>query len=158
MQYDFVEIATTGNGKDFGDNTSANEMVLVELLMVMEVSKYHMEKPHSIRQKQVQFVSIRIVEMEIYDGNQWTGILSTSPEQQTGGTRGCSLSGAYHLNTDNLFNIATTGQNATDFGDFSSSRYLVVQLQTRTRGSCFGGVDHAQIRFFIALHQVGRNI
>ena len=26
--------------------------------------------------------------MEIYDGNQWTGILATSPELQTGGTRG----------------------------------------------------------------------
>ena len=26
-------------------------------------------------------------QLEIYDGNQWTGILATSPEQQTGGTR-----------------------------------------------------------------------
>ena len=26
-------------------------------------------------------------QMEIYDGNQWTGILATSPELQTGGTR-----------------------------------------------------------------------
>ena len=28
------------------------------------------------------------IELEIYDGNQWTGIISTSPEQETGGTRG----------------------------------------------------------------------
>ena len=27
-------------------------------------------------------------QMEIWDGNQWTGILATSPFQQTGGTRG----------------------------------------------------------------------
>ena len=27
-------------------------------------------------------------QMEIYDGNQWTGILATSPFLQTGGTRG----------------------------------------------------------------------
>ena len=27
-------------------------------------------------------------QMEIYDGNQWTGVLATSPELQTGGTRG----------------------------------------------------------------------
>ena len=27
-------------------------------------------------------------QLEIYDGNQWTGVLGTSPEQQTGGTRG----------------------------------------------------------------------
>ena len=30
-------------------------------------------------------------QMEIYDGNQWTGILATSPDQQTGGTRGINL-------------------------------------------------------------------
>ena len=27
-------------------------------------------------------------QMEIYDGNQWTVVLSTSPYQQTGGDRG----------------------------------------------------------------------
>ena len=26
-------------------------------------------------------------QLEIYDGNQWTGVLATSPELQTGGTR-----------------------------------------------------------------------
>ena len=32
-------------------------------------------------------------QMEIYDGNQWTGILATSPELQTGGTRGIGMGG-----------------------------------------------------------------
>ena len=32
-------------------------------------------------------------QLEIYDGNQWTGILSTSPELQTGGTRGIAAGG-----------------------------------------------------------------
>ena len=32
-------------------------------------------------------------QMEIYDGNQWTGILATSPELQTGGTRGIHFGG-----------------------------------------------------------------
>ena len=32
-------------------------------------------------------------QMEIYDGNQWTGILATSPELQTGGTRGIDSAG-----------------------------------------------------------------
>ena len=27
-------------------------------------------------------------QMEIYDGNQWTGIVGDSPDQHTGGTRG----------------------------------------------------------------------
>ena len=55
-------------------------------------------------------------QMEIYDGNQWTGILGTSPELQTGGTRAMMLSGAYPVNTDiQTFNIATTG-NAVNSG------------------------------------------
>ena len=33
-------------------------------------------------------------QMEIYDGNQWTGILSTSTFLQTGGTRGLTA-GSY---------------------------------------------------------------
>ena len=32
-------------------------------------------------------------QMEIYDGNQWTGILATSTELQTGGTRGLIFGG-----------------------------------------------------------------
>ena len=37
---EFVEIATTGNAKDFGDTNDARRSCLVELvLMVMEVSK-----------------------------------------------------------------------------------------------------------------------
>ena len=32
-------------------------------------------------------------QMEIYDGNQWTGILATSTVQQTGGTRAFRVGG-----------------------------------------------------------------
>ena len=88
-------------------------------------------------------------QMEIYDGNQWTGVLSTSPEQQTGGTRAMMLSGAYPVNTDiQIFNIATTG-NAVDSGfDFGTSRYLGGAASDRTRGVYFGGYSpSAQIRF-----------
>ena len=31
--------------------------------------------------------------LEYYDGNQWVNITSTSPEQQTGGTRGLFFGG-----------------------------------------------------------------
>ena len=36
-------------------------------------------------------------QMEIYDGNQWTGIIATSPELQTGGTRGFRAGGNLEL-------------------------------------------------------------
>ena len=32
--------------------------------------------------------------MEYYDGNQWVNITSTSPEAQTGGTRGMTAAGS----------------------------------------------------------------
>ena len=60
-------------------------------------------------------------QLEIYDGNQWTGILATSPERQTGGCRGllnlgCSGPNNGGINIIDYINIASTG-NATDFGD-----------------------------------------
>ena len=41
-------------------------------------------------------------QMEIYDGNQWTGILATSPELRTGGTRGLFGGGETPSLTDRI--------------------------------------------------------
>ena len=63
-------------------------------------------------------------QLEIYDGNQWTGILGTSPEQQTGGTRGLWFGGEGSpapRNTIQFVNVDSTG-NAVDFGDMSQVR------------------------------------
>ena len=57
-------------------------------------------------------------QMEIYDGNQWTGILSTSPEQQTGGTRGFFAGG----NSTNIDFINVT------FNIFTFKRFLQVPI------------------------------
>ena len=46
-------------------------------------------------------------QMEIWDGNQWTGILSTSAELHTGGTRGF-FAGGNSTNIDYI-TIETTG-------------------------------------------------
>ena len=61
-------------------------------------------------------------QLEIYDGNQWTGVLATSPEQQTGGTRGMTAAGSEPGAADHIdyWNIATTG-NAADFGDITDT-------------------------------------
>ena len=80
-------------------------------------------------------------QLEIYDGNQWTGILATSPEQQTGGTRGI-LAGGYEpsgwINTIQYINISTTG-DATNFGDLTEKRGdFSGTISSRTRG-CFAG-------------------
>ena len=75
-------------------------------------------------------------QMEIYDGNQWTGILATSPEQQTGGTRGILYAGATSGGRDNVIqfiNVSTTG-DATDFGDATGSCFTAGGCASRTRG------------------------
>ena len=63
-------------------------------------------------------------QLEIYDGNQWTGILATSPFLQTGGTRGL-LGGGYSPTPNNAnrdyidqVNVETTG-DAIDFGNLT---------------------------------------
>ena len=80
-------------------------------------------------------------QLEIYDGNQWTGILSTSPEQQTGGTRGLLAGGYTGSNIDiiDVINVDSTG-DATDFGDLTSSRRPGQNAAaSRTRAIWMGG-------------------
>ena len=80
-------------------------------------------------------------QLEIYDGNQWTGILATSPEQILGGTRMLFMGGTDGSSTVDVIqyvNIATTG-NAIDFGNLLSSEMEGASCSSRTRGFYFGG-------------------
>jgi len=79
-------------------------------------------------------------QMEIYDGNQWTGILATSPELQTGGTRGLIFGGegSNPRNTIQFFNVDTTG-NASDFGDMNDERTEGMACASRVRAFAVGG-------------------
>jgi len=71
---------------------------------------------------------------------QWEEIQATSPEVQTGGTRGLVAAGyngsAYIKNID-YFNIDTTG-NAIDFGDLQNNSGWVGALADRTRAVFLG--------------------
>ena len=83
-------------------------------------------------------------QLEIYDGNQWTGVLATSPNQQTGGTRGIFMGGytsgpATMYNQIDYVNVDSTG-NALDFGDLTQQvTALMGTASSRTRGIRFGG-------------------
>ena len=61
--------------------------------------------------------------LEIYNGEAWFEIDATSPEQQTGGTRGLIAGGYTGANQDGIdqINVDTTG-NAIDFGDLTEDR------------------------------------
>ena len=93
-------------------------------------------------------------QMEIYDGNQWTGILGTSPFQQTGGTRGMQFGGHAPSFTNNFFNIATTG-NAASFGSFASNRYFCDATASRTRAVVDSGESNMTNREFFTIASGG---
>ena len=79
--------------------------------------------------------------MEIYNGEQWWEIDATSPEQQTGGTRGLAMGGATPsgtINTIEFANIDTTG-NFADFGDLTAARNEGKACASRTRAIFAGG-------------------
>ena len=81
--------------------------------------------------------------MEIYNGDKWWDIDSTSPEEQTGGGRGLFGGGATpsdEVNTIDYINLTTTG-NALDFGDLTYSTDFVAACASRTRGFWAGGVN-----------------
>ena len=78
--------------------------------------------------------------LEIYNGEQWWEIDATSPELQTGGTRGIFGSGTTPgaNNFIGFINVDTTG-DSSDFGDLSYARRGVAALASRTRGVFAGG-------------------
>ena len=75
--------------------------------------------------------------LEIYNGDQWFDIDSTSPKEQTGGTRGVFIGGGSPYAID-FVNISTLGDSAT-FGTSLSNAGYVAAASSRTRG--IGGGD-----------------
>ena len=77
--------------------------------------------------------------LEIYNGNQWWEIDSTSPEVQTGGTRGVLGGDSPSPRTRiDFFNMSTTG-GSEDFGDLTQGRSTMSGSSSRTRGIFLGG-------------------
>ena len=94
-------------------------------------------------------------QLEIYDGNQWVGVLATSPELQTdgkysnAGTRGIVMGGPAPgepagTNMMQYLSIATTGDTG-DFGDLTRKKYASYGgISSRTRGIMPGGYFYNQ--------------
>ncbi len=78
--------------------------------------------------------------MEIYNGEKWWEIDSTSPEVQTGGTRGIIAGASPYSAVMDYFNISSTG-NAADFGDLNNATEFPSSGNgaSRTRGIIAGG-------------------
>ena len=80
------------------------------------------------------------LKLELYRGNEWVEIDATSPEQQTGGTRGV-VAGGYNgsstVSDMDYMNLDSTG-NAIDFGNTSSNQYYAAGFGSRTHGFTAG--------------------
>ena len=80
--------------------------------------------------------------LEIYNGDGWWQIDSTSPEVQTGGTRGLVGGGDQPAisNVIQYQNIDSTG-DFVDFGDLTRDSKLSTSCSSRTRGIWAGGLN-----------------
>ena len=83
--------------------------------------------------------------MEIYNGEQWWDIDSTSPDQQTGGTRGVFGGGEAPTKTNviQFVNVDTNG-DTVDFGDATQQLSEHTALSNRTRGLLCGAITGDQ--------------
>ena len=77
-------------------------------------------------------------QMEIWDGNQWTGIIGDSPHLHTGGTRGLWGGGEPLTSTVSYATLETTGDSAL-FGDLQGGLANAGTAANRTRAIFAGG-------------------
>ena len=78
-------------------------------------------------------------QMEIYDGKQWIGVLSTSSFLQTGGTRGIGFGEESNTSDIDFYNVDTTG-DAADFADMTRTGTVSpAAFASRVRGIATGG-------------------
>ena len=78
--------------------------------------------------------NINSSKLEIYNGEAWFEIDATSPEEQTGGTRGLwGGGGPSATDTIDFVNVDTTG-NAIDFGNLLGNENYTRGYGNRTRG------------------------
>ena len=80
--------------------------------------------------------------MEIYNGEKWWNIDSTSPNEQTGGTRAMSVAGdgpGGATSNIQLINMASTGNSVQSSGSYYAGKGYLGGTSSRTRAVFFGG-------------------
>jgi len=101
--------------------------------------------------------------MEIYNGEKWWEIDATSPQQQTGGTRGF-IAGGYTnapvaaYGDISYYNVDTTG-NALDFGDTLATGGRTASASSRTRGiTCYANAPAKNTIEYITMQSLGNAV
>ena len=91
--------------------------------------------------------------LEMYNGEAWWNIDSTSPTEQTGGTRGIWAGGRSHNVIDHA-DLDSTG-NAADFGDLSASHFEGFATASRTRFITGGTLSYVNTVEFVTIASRG---
>ena len=93
--------------------------------------------------------------MEKYNGEAWWNIDSTSPAEQTGGTRGLWGGGGPSPTTRiDFVNVDSTG-DAIDFGDMLGNRHYMRGYGNRTRGLWGHNVESSSEISFVTISSTG---
>jgi hypothetical protein len=92
-------------------------------------------------------------QLEIWDGNQWTGILSTSAQLQTGSTRGIWAGGRSQSKID-YANLDTVG-DAINFGNLSVNHVEGFATASRTRFIVGGTLSYGDLVEFVTIATTG---
>ena len=93
--------------------------------------------------------------LELYRGNEWVEIVTTSPEEHTGATRGLFMeAGSENVNTISFVNISTTG-DASNFADCNVASGRKLTPSSRTRGIIAGGYPASNVIDMVTIASVG---
>jgi len=103
--------------------------------------------------------------LELYDGNQWTEIVASSPDSQTGGARGVFARGTDPTvsNVIDYITISTSG-NSIDFGDTitnSFSNANANSMSSTTRGIFSNGFTSpvsGNVKEYVTISSTGNSI
>ena len=137
---EYVVIATTGNGTDFGDLQAASETATG----FSSTTRGVMHESGSDHADVVSYVTVASTGDATDFGNRSEGIKrSTGLSNNTRGLfTGGSTPSTSHLDVMDYFTIASTG-NATDFGNLSVARKWMGACASTTRGiTSMGGDDN----------------
>ena len=97
--------------------------------------------------------------MEWFDGNQWVEVVASSPDLQTGGTRGLFFGGyaptaPQTTSSINYVTISTTG-NATSFGNLSYAGQDWIGCSSSTRGIMAGSNPTGNAISYVTISSTG---
>ena len=135
---DYITIATTGNGTDFGNLTVARNNGAACNNSTRGVFIGGRTDTGSTGTNTIDYITIASTGNATDFGDATTGFFA--PAGTSSSTRGVYGGGYAALNNIDYITIASTG-NATDFGDLSDARYGPGAFSNGTRGVFGGGTD-----------------